>query len=76
MGRFPTSKNSGRGRGKSSNSKKSNEESFKKEYKCYPLGMGKSKATYDQIKDKVENDVQQTFGKGAKIVVESLRSMK
>ena len=38
--------------------------------------MGKSKATYDQIKDKVENDVQQTFGKGAKIVVESLRSMK
>ena len=76
MGRFASGRGPGRGRGRSSNNKKNQNENDKKEYKFYPLGTGKSKATYDQIKDKIENDIQQTFGKGARKVVESLRDMK
>ena len=45
-------------------------------YKFYPLGMGKYKATFGDINDKIENDVQQTFGKRLGEVVQSLRDMK
>ena len=48
----------------------------KKDCKFCPLGIGKNKATFYQIKDKIENDTQQTFGEGSKKIVESLRNMK
>ena len=76
MGRFPVPKNSGRGRGKPSQRNKNSGDSSGKEYKFYPLGMGKNNATFDMVKDKVENDIQQTFGKGSKAVVHALRDME
>jgi len=76
MGRFQTTKNAGRGRGRSSNPRRRYEESNRKEYRFYPLGIGRNKATFEQVKDKVETDIQQTFGKGSRKVVDSLRHMK
>ena len=76
MGRFPTSRNSGRGRGRSNAFKKKPQEKSRKEHEFYPLGMGKFKATFGDIKDKIKNDVQQTFGKQSGEVVQSLRDMK
>eukprot|EP00546_Thalassionema_frauenfeldii_P017239 CAMPEP_0178900222 /NCGR_PEP_ID=MMETSP0786-20121207/3354_1 /TAXON_ID=186022 /ORGANISM="Thalassionema frauenfeldii, Strain CCMP 1798" /LENGTH=344 /DNA_ID=CAMNT_0020571203 /DNA_START=2579 /DNA_END=3613 /DNA_ORIENTATION=+ len=76
MGRFPTSRNSGRGRGRSNTSRKKPSDKSSKEYRFYPSGMGKYKATFNDIKDKVEMDVQQTFGKRSGDVVQSLRDMK
>ena len=37
--------------------------------------MKKYKATDEVIKDKIENDIQQTFGKGSREIVKSLREM-
>ena len=76
MGRFQTTKNAGRGRGRSSDSRRRYDDSDKKEYRFYPLGIGNNKATFEQVKDKVETDIQQTFGKGSRKVVDSLRHMK
>ena len=76
MGRFPTSRNSGRGRGRSNAFKKKPQEKSRKEHEFYPLGMGKFKATFGDIKDKIENDVQQTFEKQSGEVAQSLRDMK
>ena len=75
MGRFPTNKNSGRGRSNPSSHKKKSYDNNNKEYKFYPLQMGKNKATYEVITDKVENNIQQTFGKGSGEIVKSLREM-
>ena len=33
------------------------QEKSSKEYEFYPLGMGKFKATFGDIKDKIENDI-------------------
>ena len=76
MGRFSTNKNSGRGRSNPSSHKKKSYDNNNKEYKFYPLGMGKYKATYEVIKDKIENEIQQTFGKGSGEIVKPLREMK
>ena len=76
MGRFQTTKNAGGGRGRASNPRKRHEDTNRRECKFHPLGIGKNKAAFDQVKDKVENDTQQTFGKGSRKMVESLRNMK
>ena len=73
MGRFPTSRYSDRGRSKAPNSRKKPHEISRKEYNFYPLGMDKNKAAYDVIKDKIENNIQQTFGKGSGEIVKSMR---
>ena len=76
MGRFPMKKNSCRGRSNPSSHRKKSHDNNNKEYKFYPLGMGKNKAKYEVIKDKIENDIQQTFRKGSGEIVKTLREMK